>query len=1005
MFLFIALNLCVSAKSQDANNLALDATVKDLNGGRLAGADIVVIQDGALVDKVKTRKNGRFDLLLDFDHEYIIEANKPGYVSKRMYVNTNNVPEDEQLWGYEYGGFAIDLFKMIEGVDFTILDKPVAKIYYDPNAQNFTYDKTYTKQIKSELDDLLDEYERKEKMQEQILKQNQEDFELAMRDAQNALEDGDYLVAKENYLAAASLNPNSSEPQKKLEEIESKINAEANKDEKYMSVLASADQLYAKEKFVEAKAKYEEAKKIKPNESYPQDRIKASEKAAAEKKQKEEEEALLAEKDRKYNEQIKLGDEEFTSGNYLNAKTYYQNALGHKDEDYPKNQIAAADIKIRELKESQEQEAELALLTEKYKAEIAKADAAFKSESYENALAGYGRAKSIKPDESYPDDQIKLIEEAIENKKREETAALEAQKKEAEYKKLISEADGYYNRKQFEEAKSKYALALEQNSDDDYPKLQLQKIENELKALKEEERLEQEKRATQQAYNDAIAKADASFKNGSLIKARSEYEIAANIDSSQDYPKQKIQEIDSKLENQEVEKKYQDLISSADVSFNSKNYEEARSLYSQALEVMPSEVYPTNQLKEIDQRIAQERDQEKLAQERAEREAKYAELIESADKLFKDEDYESAISKYESAKSYTDNSKYANDQIKAARTRQKEKELANKELAELKRIQSAYEEKISQADAFFESENLEKALETYNAAASIDQTQNYPKTQISKIESLIEEQKLAAKAEEEERLESEREAAKRQEYQDLVAQADGYMDSEDYLKARSLYKQAAEIDNTEDYPRIQLDAISQILQKMKETADAEEAQRKAYNDLLSKGDKAVIEKRWDDARTAFKEALEIYPNEKIPTSRLSEIDELEERQREERTTKEFNSLVKEADELFLNQSWDEAEAKYKSALELRDDAHSKSRLAKINELRERNTEETVVESEVKRNVSEENFKEGNAQVTVRTVTEGEKVDIYKRVVHSWGGKYYFLNDQPISELVWNRDSQ
>ena len=92
------------AQGQDANNLALDATVKDQSGGKLTGVDVTLMQDGVLVTKVKTGKNGRFDLLLDFDHEYIIEASKGGYVSKKMYVNTRNVPEDEQLWGYEYGG-------------------------------------------------------------------------------------------------------------------------------------------------------------------------------------------------------------------------------------------------------------------------------------------------------------------------------------------------------------------------------------------------------------------------------------------------------------------------------------------------------------------------------------------------------------------------------------------------------------------------------------------------------------------------------------------------------------------------------------------------------------------------------------------------------------------------------------------------------------------------------------------------------------------------------------
>ncbi len=80
--------------------------------------------------------------------------------------------------------------KVLRGVDFSILEKPVAKIYYDPNIQNFDYDKVYTKQIKAQLDALISDYEKKEKLQEQILKQINEDYAIAIKDAEMAIEDG-----------------------------------------------------------------------------------------------------------------------------------------------------------------------------------------------------------------------------------------------------------------------------------------------------------------------------------------------------------------------------------------------------------------------------------------------------------------------------------------------------------------------------------------------------------------------------------------------------------------------------------------------------------------------------------------------------------------------------------------------------------------------------------------------------------------------------------------------
>ena len=45
------------------------------------------------------------------------------------------------------------------------------------------------------------------------------------------------------------------------------------------------------------------------------------------------------------------------------------------------------------------------------------------------------------------------------------------------------------------------------------------------------------------------------------------------------------------------------------------------------------------------------------------------------------------------------------------------------------------------------------------------------------------------------------------------------------------------------------------------------------------------------------------------------------------------------------------------------------------------------EEENKRRVIEETFDEGRTKVTIRKVSIGGREQVYKRVVHSWGGKY------------------
>jgi tetratricopeptide (TPR) repeat protein len=1004
--LFIAFFIMTFGHAQDANNLALDATVKDQDGGKLSGVDIVVIQDGVLIEKVKTRTNGRFDLLLNFDHEYIIEANRPGFVSKRMNVNTNNVPEDEQLWGYEYGGFAIDLFKNIEGVDFSILDKPVAKIYYDPNAQNFTYDKTYTKQIRQELDALLDEYERKEKIQGQLLAQKGEDYELAIRDAENAFEDGDYLVAKENYLAAASLKPSESAPKKKLQEIENKIKAESNTEDQYMSLLASADQLYAEGSYEEAKSKYKEASTLKPDEEYPISKLKASSQAAVVKKKKIEAEALLAEKDRKYNEQINKGDKEFTSGNFQNAKTYYQNALGFKaDEEYPKNQITVADEKIVALKEEVAKNQELAELTERYKAQIAKADAAYKSGNLENALTGYQSASRIKTNESYPIDQIELIEiaqnELLENELKKE----ELEQKNKAYDALIAEANELFQSKEYVESRSKFELALVERPEDNYPESKIQSIDNILMKLREDERLKQVSQEENKVYEKLISEADVHFNSNLLDEAKAEYLSATEMRPNEEYPKSKVKEIETLLKEREIESEYSDYVSNAQEALKLKKFEKAILEFQNALTVKPLDSYPKAQIAKIKALIREVEEQAEIETLAAERETQYSNLIAQADELFKLEQYDEAIDKYRQAKLNTDNAKYSNDQIALAESRKKEKIEASAESSRLAEREAKYSKAITEADNFLSNKKYQKALTSYNLAATINSEMKYPNDQIEKISGILEDKRLARAQEEREETAKLEAAELIQKYEESIKLADAFMDQEDYLRAKKKYNEANDLDQSKPYALNQLKAIEKILLEMKNNSKAEEAKLIDYNNLLSIGDYAVASKQWKDARKAFKDALLIFPNEKIPAARLEEIDQLEANEQQEARLKLFYDAIKEADALFIAKDLDEALAKYQEALTYQDDPHSNARILKIKELQNVKPEESTSEKDSERLVTEESYKEGNAQVTIRNVSIGGKTDTYKRVVHSWGGKYYFLNDQPISELVWSKNSK
>jgi len=56
-------------------------------------------------------------------------------------------------------------------------------------------------------------------------------------------------------------------------------------------------------------------------------------------------------------------------------------------------------------------------------------------------------------------------------------------------------------------------------------------------------------------------------------------------------------------------------------------------------------------------------------------------------------------------------------------------------------------------------------------------------------------------------------------------------------------------------------------------------------------------------------------------------------------------------------------------------------------------------------ITEEISTEGNKTITKRIVVSGETGNEYKKVVHNWGGVFFFKNGESVTERVWNQETQ
>lgn len=127
----------------------------------LNGVLIKIYKDGKFLGARVSIRNGNVNFKLLLQSEYKLEVMKKGYVTKIIEVNTKinrmAIPEKKQKPYYEFP-FSVDIFEEIDGLNVSVLKKPIAKIAYNYKTHSFEYDNTYTHKINSDLKKMYKDY-------------------------------------------------------------------------------------------------------------------------------------------------------------------------------------------------------------------------------------------------------------------------------------------------------------------------------------------------------------------------------------------------------------------------------------------------------------------------------------------------------------------------------------------------------------------------------------------------------------------------------------------------------------------------------------------------------------------------------------------------------------------------------------------------------------------------------------------------------------------------------
>jgi hypothetical protein len=1040
---------------------------------RLDGAIVTLYKGTTQTQQVTTPANGKFNIHLEQEFDYTLTVTKPGFITKKFLFTTKGVPTDIAK-NFEGGAkpeisiFEIPKDPAVAAQVNAILSQPMAKFLYDPTEQDIVFDKGYSESMLQELN-RLNQLEKEGKKKEEDEAKNQQanaaavesKYNAAIAKADASFSKKDYVNSKAAYQDALTIKKGEAYPLDKIKEIE-KLLADASKNAQqeadYKAAIARGDQALSAKNYDVAKGGYTDALKIKPAESYPKSKLDEISKLLADANKNKD-------LDAKYNAAIAKADKAFAGKTYDDAKASYSDALALKSaEKYPKAQLAEIDRLLNEQNAKSKSASEL---LEKYKASIAKADKAFAAKDYSNAKNAYREASGYQPAEAYPKDKIVEIDKLLAELANKDASEKERQVKEKElnatYDAIIAKADKSFSGKDYTSAKNSYKEGLALKSAEQYPKDKINEIDKLLAAAAGKEAEEKNRLLKENEINDkynaaiaagdkamgakdysnaklsytaalglkanekypkgkldeiekllnganelnakytaAIAKADAAFKGKGYDDAKKSYKEALSYKSTEQYPKDKLAEIDGLLAKEssakELDAKYNSIISKADKALSGKEYADAKNGYTEALGIKPNESYPKTKLAEIEKAMADASkalaDKDRMSKEK-ELNDKYLAIISKADKAMGNKDYENAKGSYTEALTVKPSEQYP--KTKLAEIDKLLGEVANKvaaekdRLAKEKALNEKYAAAIAKADAAFSAKQYGSSKAAYTEAYGIKPSEQYPKDKISEID------KLLAAADKE--LE--------QKYKMALAKADAAFAIKDYPNARAAYVEATAIKSSEIYPKGQVTKIDMLLAE----ASKDKELKTKYTAAIASGDANMLKKDYPAALAAFKEAQGLKPTEPYPNNKISEINNLMDGlARAKEKDKQYTDMIAKADKSFASKDYKAAKGSYLDASLLKPtEKYPKDKVTEIDNILNPKTVAPVIANKAMddfrndlakkypQGITEESGSEGNLKVIRRIVVNGADAHLYLKKTTSFGAIYYFKDDVSITE--------
>lgn len=417
--------------------------------------------------------------------------------------------------------------------------------------------------------------------EEQALKSADSQYNDLISEAGKLEASKDYEGAIKKYKEASFKKQNEKLPKDKIEELEGlKKLAAAQKiiDDNYNDKMKKGNEAINAEDYPLAIKFFNEANGIKPTEKEPVDKAEEA---------RVKYEAQNIDFKIKYEKMLVAAQNAIDEKNWDKAIDLYNRALViKKDDPLPKSKLAEIEAAKKAEQESKLAQAQI---DKNYNLKLSEAEAAVKLKEYDKAISLFNEAKKLKPTETLPDTRIADVNNL-------KSEILNVAKFEEAYKKAISNGDEAVKLKEYDKAISEYNNALNAKPGDKLAANKIDEVEQIIDNLTNTAKQQKQK----EEFDALVKTADNYFKSSDWANAKNTYNEALSIQKDAYVAGQiKKCEVNDKAQT-EVEAKYKKVISEADDNFNKAEYIKAKELYTKALTIKKEDDYPKQKLDQIE---------------------------------------------------------------------------------------------------------------------------------------------------------------------------------------------------------------------------------------------------------------------------------------------------------------------------------------------------------------------------------------------------------------------